>query len=136
MTAHPRTPSDINRTHSRASLVKRSPKILAVMSGEDTQVQGVKWSAEPGTLTVKYREFSPDALTALEPDVVVTGLLSRDFDCTDVARVLVEAEFSGEFRVLCTNLPKPQLVLKELRATYPLLDIDLWVLPSSASGLR
>lgn len=107
----------------------RSTVILAVLADASANLPGSPWASTPGTLTVEFSALTPAMLQKLEPDVVVTGLLSRGFDCTDVARILSDAEFSGEFRVLCAPLPKPEIVARELRSTYPTLDLDLWVLP-------
>lgn len=81
-----------------------------------------------GTL-VAFPELTMELLKLFDPHTVFTPLVSPSFDCTDVARLLTQAEFTGEMRVLCGPLPRPELVAEELQRTFPTLDVDLWVLP-------
>lgn len=115
-------PRDTQRT--------REKTLLAV--GESFRKSDIltHWSGAHGTMAVAYRDFTVEVLEQLNPDIVVTSLVSPSFDCTDVARTLVDAEFSGEMRVVCKPLPKPELVSEELRLTFPSLDIDLWIIPT------
>lgn len=113
----------------RETTNSKEKTLLAV--GESFQNPNVlsHWSGGGGAKAVAYKDFTVEVLEEFNPDIVVTSLVSYSFDCTDVARTLVDAEYGGEMRVLCNPLPKPELVSDELRLTFPSLDIDLWIVP-------
>lgn len=131
MTAHPRhcirgrhgTPDD--------PLGGREASLLLVVESAQTLDELAQWDGGDGTMVIAYADFTVEKLTRINPDFVVARLVSYSFDCTDVARKLVDGGFKGKMRVLCTPLPKPELVSDELRATFPSLEIELWLVPPS-----
>jgi len=105
------------------------PVILAV--GESRiQAEDVDgWQEGKVTHYVMIDRLDAELVRRLHPDLVVTALVSRQFDCLDVARILVAAEFQGAFRVLCPDLPRPDVVTRDLRAACPGLDVALLPVP-------
>lgn len=129
MTAHPRRRIRKRDVSSRAPMVSKESTLLVVGEAlRDPEILA-RWNAADGTVAVAYQDFCVETLEEINPDIVVTSLVSYSFDCTDVARTLVDAEYPGKLRVLCNPLPKPELVSEELRITFPSLDIDLWIVP-------
>lgn len=129
MTAHPRRRllrGPIGYAPNRDDTEK---VILIIAEAATDPCVGSPWDDLAGAVVVGYPQFSAETLTDIDPDVVVTALVSHHFDGTDVAWVLSEAAFTGEFRLLSGPLPHPTLVSDELRRTFPQLDIDLWLLP-------
>ncbi|MGB0660173.1 MAG: hypothetical protein ACPGNV_08320 [Mangrovicoccus sp.] len=71
------------------------------------------------------RDIDQGFIDDVKPDIVVASLVNRRFDCTDVARQLIEAQYRGVLRILSRPLPMPDLVSTELRLMYPELTIEL-----------
>lgn len=104
---------------------------LLVLAGSAAgELSADEWTELDGAVAIEYAQLSVEALEELNPNVVMTALVSPGFDCTDVARVLQDAEFSGELRVMSGPLPDPKVVSNELRRNFPTLDIDIWTLKS------
>ncbi len=82
---------------------------------------------EPVRLSLS--DITVETMAALRPCTVVVPLVCFSFDCTDVAQRLTESEFAGTVRVVGPALPRPDVVLAELRASFPLLDIELVTAP-------
>jgi len=77
---------------------------------------------------VRFAELTADELEQSAPDVVLAPLVGADFDCFDLAALLVEAGFRGRFRAAAMRIPDPGLVRREVRSAFPELDFDLLVL--------
>lgn len=72
-----------------------------------------------------FRELSGCLLELLKPALVVSPLLTREFDCVDLARRLNDLGYSGAYRALATGLPMPGIVKAEVRQACPALDFDI-----------
>ena len=70
----------------------------------------------------KFSDLSREILRAISPEVVVGPLFCDGFDCFDLARLLTESEFTGAFRVFGECLPRPQMVSREIKQSFPSLD--------------
>lgn len=81
---------------------------------DDTQVTGFD------KIEVNLRNY--------KPDIVISPLISTKFDACDVAVALGKLGYAGLFRVLVEPLPKPDVVLKELRRCSPDVDVDSIIL--------
>ena len=64
------------------------------------------------------------------PDIVFSPLFSPYFDAVDVADVLNKLAYNGPYRAVSSELPDPELVLKEIRGCAPNLDFNLVLLPA------
>lgn len=67
-------------------------------------------------------------LSDVDPDVVVCTMVSRTFDCLDLAEFLHSADFHGQFRIVVPNISAPAMLLSEIRHQCPGLDVDLLML--------
>lgn len=75
-----------------------------------------------------FRVIDRKFLTILQPDVVLSALIARDFDAIDLARRLAEAGFTGRYRAVTASLPNRGAVVAEVRASVPNIDFDLFVM--------
>ena len=72
-----------------------------------------------------FDEIDADFLGGLAPDIVVSPLFTRRFDCIDLAQRLGALDFRGAYRAISPALPSPDLIRKEIRALCPRLHFDL-----------
>lgn len=56
---------------------------------------------------------------------VVSPLVGEDFDAIDIATDLARADYRGNLVVVTPVLPKPSIVLRELREACPDVNIEL-----------
>ncbi len=103
------------------------PRLLAVgdLFPPDLGADGTT-PAEIAYLT--FAEVSKSALERLQPDVVLSPLVSPGFDCWDLAERLVAAGYRGRLRAVAPTVPDPALVRREFADRFPELDFDLVVL--------
>lgn len=65
----------------------------------------------------------------VRPDLVLSELVSDEFDAVDLAQRLAAAQFKGMYRVVANDLPDAGVIRRDIRAAAPQLDFDLIVLP-------
>lgn len=65
-------------------------------------------------------------------DIILSPLVSEDFDAVDVAGVLSALAYDGPYRAVTDTLPVPAIISREVRNHAPYLDFDLVVLPMLA----
>lgn len=80
-----------------------------------------------GVFCLGFKALSNDFFTSLQPNMVVSPAISTQFDCIDVARLLDQASYTGSFRVVCGDLPNPEMIRREVSRHFPLLDFDIIV---------
>jgi hypothetical protein len=71
-------------------------------------------------------------LQGQKPDIILSPLVSEDFDAVDVAGVLSALAYDGPYRAVTDTLPDPEIIRKKVRNHAPYLDFDLVVLPMLA----
>lgn len=77
------------------------------------------------TAFAEFTEITPELMDALRPQVVVSSILGRNFDCVDLAEKLCEVRFTGCYRLIAHDMPQPDLVLGEIRSLFPGLRVEL-----------
>jgi hypothetical protein len=83
-----------------------------------------------GMTCVALADLTPTLLAATRPDIILSALFLGIADATDVASRLAALDYRGRYRVITDEpLPFPAVVLADLRAAAPGLDIDLMTLP-------
>ena len=104
----------VDRDHSN------SVKVLAVGEPEDWLRQGK--ALPTGSLAfVAYHEVSAETLGQHQPEVVYSPVLARSFDCIELAMLLHNLGFGGTYNAYASDLPKPELVEREVRQICPRL---------------
>lgn len=77
-----------------------------------------------------FLDVTDELVEALNPEVVVSSVLGRNFDCVDLAEKLDEIGFRGRYRLIGHGIPQPELVLREIRSLFPSLAVELDVVVS------
>jgi hypothetical protein len=77
------------------------------------------------TAFAEFSEVTPELMEALSPQIVVSSVLGRNFDCVDLAEKLCEVGFNGCYRLIAHGMPQPGLVLREIRSLFPSLRVEL-----------
>jgi hypothetical protein len=63
------------------------------------------------------------------PHAILSPLFWTGGDGMETARLLHRSRFPNPYRILAPDLPRPELVLREIRLNCPSLDIDLVAAP-------
>lgn len=113
----------------------KRPLILAV--GEVSHWHGREkdFPKDSHIAFVEYSDIGPELLNLMSPDIVLSPLLCGTFDCIDLATILSDIGFLGLYRVLAPDLPRPQLIVAEVRSYCPSLDFDI-ILSSGLTSAR
>lgn len=70
----------------------------------------------------EFHEVTAELLETLSPALVLSPLLSRRFDCVDLAELLHVLGYRGKYRVIGNDLPNPDLITAEVMSLVPGLD--------------
>jgi hypothetical protein len=106
---------------------RRNHDKMTLLVGEYANVQGAE-TLLPSKSAVFYLDFndlSADVLRAVNPDVVISPVICATFDCLELAEFLEETEFLGRYRVVLENIPRPEIICREVRRTHPMLDFGV-----------
>jgi len=77
------------------------------------------------TLYCCIKELTSVFLELHQPNVVLSPLVTSQFDIVELAVVLEQLSYKGQFRALAAPMPNPELILKEVKTQCPELDFDL-----------
>jgi hypothetical protein len=77
------------------------------------------------TAFADFADVTSELIDALRPQVVVSSVLGRNFDCVDLAEKLSCIGFDGCYRLIGHGMPQPDLVLREIRSLFPDLHVEL-----------
>lgn len=99
------------------------PVILAVGDVRQWNSAGRELPADSQIAFAEFDEINDDLLQSLSPDIVMSPVLSRSFDCLDLAQALYENGFKGRFRVVAPDMPNPRVIQSEISALCPSLDV-------------
>ena len=114
-----------------------SPTRIAVLAVGDTR----KWNSVGHSLPNSGRvafaaieDITDDFLEIIEPETVISPLLARSFDCSDLAQRLHAYGFRGRYRAVSDEIPNPDLIRREIQRMFPGLDFD--IISEVGIGLR
>lgn len=80
-----------------------------------------------GMAFLSFNEVSEAMLTHYNPSVVFSPVVAPNFDCIDLAILLHNIGFSGSYRAMAKDLPKPELIEREVSHICPRLDFSIVV---------
>lgn len=72
-----------------------------------------------------YEDLTTEFLLDLQPDIILSPLVTAHFDVLDLAIRLEQLDFEGRVRAITPPLPDPGLILREIRFECSALDFDL-----------
>jgi hypothetical protein len=101
---------------------------FVVLAVGDVLSLTTRMSADLAADTTAFAEFvdvTPELMSELAPQVVVSSVLGRNFDCVDLAERLNEVGFEGCYRLIGHGMPEPLLVLREIRSLFPSLHVEM-----------
>ncbi len=104
-------------------------RVLVVGNLADWRSCGRLRSVPEGCDYVDLVQLDQTTLCRFAPHLVLSVLVSRDFDAVDVAQRLAAAQFKGMYRVVANDLPDAGVIRRDIRVAAPQLDFDLIVLP-------
>lgn len=99
--------------------------ILVVGDVHDWLARGRTLPEDDILVFCDYADFDLKLLRSVQPDVILSPLVARQFDALDIATALEEAHFPGDYRVLTPKLPNPELITKELKNLAPSVDCGI-----------
>jgi hypothetical protein len=73
----------------------------------------------------QFHEVTDILLAELSPRLVLSPLLTRNFDCVDLAQRLAQLGYRGPYRAIDIGLPNPKMIVREIRALVPTLDFEV-----------
>lgn len=74
---------------------------------------------------VSFEEVTEGLLEHLGPSAVISPALAQDFDCIDLALRLHDLNFKGMYRATAPDLPRPEVVEKEIAHLCPSIDFKI-----------
>lgn len=112
---------------SRRGSEDETVAILAVGDPDEWQRQGNHIPTDGGVAFASIEEVTPELLDRLSPTYVVSPALSHRFDCIDLAQLLHRHGYRGRYRAMSKELPRPELVEREIAQICPDLDFAILV---------
>ena len=79
----------------------------------------------------EFADLSSAVIETMTPDIVVSSLVSKSFDCLDLAQFLHQCDYPGRYRILDPHVPDPSLIVQEINSLCPGLDVKVLRLASA-----
>jgi hypothetical protein len=108
------------------------PIILAVGDVRNWISKGRALPMDSQIAFAEFHEITPELLQTLTPDIVMSPVLTRGFDCLDLAQALHDGGFRGRLRVVAPDMPNPLVIQSEIKALCPGLDVAFIYYDASA----
>jgi len=70
-------------------------------------------------------ELTSEVLSRSAAQIVLSPLVSDDFDAVDVARALGDLDYKGLYRALATSKMEKDIIMAEVATVAPNLDFDI-----------
>lgn len=108
-----------------ARLSAASQVVLVVCETDDDTGTRALDRLGQGFVQVDIQQVGAELLETLKPDIIISPLISRSFDCIDLAQILGGLGYRGIYRAVTTALPAPDLIRREISNLCPGLKFDL-----------
>lgn len=112
-------------THDAQTAQAKHINVLAIGNADDWVSQQREMPDPSQVAFAEFHEIDSDLLVDLGPRIVMSPLLTRSFDCIDLAQLLHKLGYTGGYRALAHNLPKPGIIIREIKLLCPGLDFDI-----------
>lgn len=80
-----------------------------------------------GALFCVIDDLTPAFLERHNPQIIISPIVTSQYDVMELAVRLDQLNFEGQFRALSAPLPNPEIIISEIRFECPALDFDLIV---------
>lgn len=108
------------------SVREPSSDLKAVAVGDSDQwLREGHFVPREGMAFVAFHDLDEDTLAALRPAVVFSPLLADTFDCIELALLLSKLGYQGKYRAVSQNVPKPDVIEREVRQLCTKLDFRI-----------
>lgn len=121
-------PSDSNTP------VPNSPHTLVVGDLDSWALQDKPLPVLEGFEFADINSITPSFIRQFAPDLILSTLVTRDYDVVEIARILANMEYQGAYRVLVNNIPDTSMILEEIRSVSKNLDFDVIDMKALFSG--
>ena len=111
-----------------------SYRVLALSLSETALVALPRHVLQPGAAVrhVTLDRLPDELMTGPEaPALVLSPLLTAEFDALDLARMLAQCGYRGRYLALVDRLPSANLIRREVAAQSPSINFDVIVLDGS-----
>ena len=113
-------------------LPNQAKRTLVIGDMTRWKAQGRNLPDMDGLRFIDLSALNSEVIKEENPDIILSPLVSDDFDAVDVAGLLSDLNYDGPYRALTDDLPDPELIKSEIRRHAPQIDFDLVVLPTRA----
>jgi hypothetical protein len=107
--------------------------ILAVGDLQEWHRSGRDLPADGKIAFTDFGSVTEQLFQLIAPQLVLSPLLARGFDCIDLAEVLHAIGFKGRYRAIAELLPDPGIIRGEIRDLCPGLDFDVILTPARST---
>lgn len=124
---HPKSVSAMERECKSLGLEQVAPiSVLAV--GDPTEWKQLGKPLQSGGMVfISFEEVSETVLAHYNPSVVVSPVLTPHFDCIELALLLHNLGYTGSYRAMVNDLPKPELIVREVSQMCPRLKFSITI---------
>lgn len=122
----PETTPDTARQHA-------APAQVVLLVGDIERAASVPAIRKiAGIAFAAFDRIDARTLEDINPDVIISPLFARSFDCIELAMTLEKLNYRGAYRAVATALPSPDLIRREIRELCPRLHFDVTFIEDAA----
>lgn len=107
------------------SLQDSRTRIIAVGDPVEWQKTGRVLQRDDKILMVGFDDVTAELLAIHKPQLLVSPVLARRFDCIDLAMNLQALGYSGPYRAVAGEMPSPEMIEREIRQLCPSVDFQV-----------
>ena len=104
--------------------------VLAVGEFDLWKALGHATVTEGGVHFAGIAEVDEDLLSRVNPNLVISPILTSRFDCIDLAMRLHALGYRGKYRAIAAFVPDPAIIEREIYGFCPGLDFKVLITPA------
>lgn len=74
---------------------------------------------------VDFRSITPELIADIQPEIVFSPLFGSGYDAIDIAHLLADTGFDGQYLALCAPMPDTDMIKTEVGNAVPGLYFDV-----------
>ncbi len=114
-------------TLTRRGIHDQTVAVLAIGDMDEWRQRGHVTPSESSVAFARFEDVTVELLDRLSPSCVLSPALSRRFDCIELAQLLHTYGYKGRYRAISDDLPRPELVEREVAQLCPDLNFAILV---------